>query len=83
MALYFLSYDLRKTKDYKTLSDEIVKFGAVKILESLWCFKRINTTAEKLRDHFSLFIDKDDGLVVAEVTDWATIRTLGNPNHLP
>jgi len=82
MALYLLEYDLQKQKDYAKLTDELRSFSAIRILKSLWCFKRLNTTAETLRDHFRKFIDSDDGLVVAEVTDWATFNTEGNPNQL-
>ena len=82
MALYFLEYDLRNERDYQKLYDELKKFKAVRILESLWCYKRLNTSAEGLCDHFKQFIDSDDGLVIAEVTDWGTLRTQGNPNDL-
>lgn len=82
MALFFLSYDLRGERDYKTLYDELEKFQAVRILESEWCFKRINTDAEKLRDYFKKFIDKDDGLCLSEVVDWATYNADGTPNKL-
>jgi hypothetical protein len=82
MALYFLEYDLRKSRDYQKMYDELKTFNAVRLLESLWCFKRINTSAEGLREHFKQFIDADDGLVVADVSDWATWRAVGNPNQL-
>lgn len=82
MALYFLSYDLRGERDYQTLYDELEKFHAVRILESDWCFKRIDTNAVELREHFKRFIDKDDGLCVSEVTNWATYNALGTPNDL-
>jgi len=82
MALYFLSYDLRKQQDYQKLYDELNKFNAVRMLESQWCFKRVNTSAKGLREHFKKFIDSDDGLSVSEVTDWATFNTLGTPNDL-
>jgi hypothetical protein len=82
MALYFLEYDLRKQRDYKKLNDELVNFGAVRILKSLWCFNRINTTSKNLREHFKQFIDKDDGLIVAEVNDWASISIDSSPNKL-
>lgn len=82
MALFFLSYDLRKSRNYQPLYDELKKFDAVRILESQWCFKRINTSAKGLRDHFSQFIDSDDGLCVSEVNGWATRKTDGTPNDL-
>ncbi len=82
MALYFLDYDLRKQRDYQKLYDELGKFNAVRILESLWCFKRFNTDPSGLRDHFKQFIDSDDGLCVSEVVNWATFKALSTPNEL-
>jgi len=82
MALYFLEYDLRKQRDYKKLYDELAIFKAIRILKSLWCFKCERTSAESLRDHFFRFIDNDDGLIVAEVTEWASIETESNPSEL-
>lgn len=82
MALYFLEYDLRKDKNYKALTDELSSFGAIRILKSLWCFKRINTSPSSLRDHFRKFIDSDDGIIVSEVGDWASYGTDSNPNKL-
>jgi hypothetical protein len=82
MALFFLEYDLRKTRDYSRLTDELAKFGALRILQSSWCFRRFNTTPEVLRDHFRYFIDNDDGLSISEVEKWATYGTLSNPNKL-
>jgi len=82
MALYFLEYDLRKQRDYQKLLDELSRFNGIRILKSLWCFNRANTNCANLRDYFQQFIDGDDGLVVSEVSDWATLKTLGNPNQL-
>jgi len=82
MSLYFLSYDLRKERDYKKLYDELEDFNAVRILESQWCFRRTNTSAKGLRDHFKQFIDNDDGIILSEVTDWASRKTDGTPKDL-
>lgn len=82
MALFFLNYDLRKQRNYQPLYDELAKYNAVRILESMWCFNRFNTNSEKLRDYFMQFIDADDGICVSEVADWATFRALGTPNQL-
>ena len=82
MALYFLSYDLRKSKNYQKLYEEMEKFKALRMLESCWCFNRFNTNASGLRDHFKQFIDSDDGLVVSEVTDWSTFNAINTPNDL-
>lgn len=82
MALYFIEYDLRKQRNYQALYDELAHFGAVRILESLWCFNRVNTTTANLRDHFRRFIDSDDGIILSEVSNWARHGTQGNPNNL-
>lgn len=83
MALYLLTYDLRKEgRDYKTLHDELKKFNAVRILESVWCLNRINTNAKSLRDYFMKFIDENDGLFVSGITDWASYNVEGTPNDL-
>jgi hypothetical protein len=82
MALFFLEYDLRKSRDYQRMYDELEKFNAVRLLESLWCFNRINISAQGLRDYFKQFIDADDGLIVAEVSDWATYKAKGTPKEL-
>ncbi|WP_299211661.1 hypothetical protein [uncultured Aquimarina sp.] len=82
MALYFLTYDLRKSKDYQKLYDELENFNAVKVLESTWCFNRINTSATKLRDYFRSFIDEDDGILIDESNSWATFKTDSSPNDL-
>jgi hypothetical protein len=84
MALYFLDYDIRsRNHDYQPLYDELAKFSAVRMLDSLWCFKRFNTTAAQLRDYFQRLIHPDDSLCVSEVADWGTWNTKGNPNQLP
>ncbi len=82
MALYFLTYDLRKERDYQRLYDEFENFNAVRILDSTWCFNRVNTSPSGLRDHFKKHIDGDDGLMVSEVTKWASSRTDGTPKDL-
>ncbi len=82
MALFFLSYDLRNNRDYQSLYDELNNFNAVRILESMWCFNRVNTNAKNLRDYFKNYIDSDDGIAVSEVNDWATYKALKTPNDL-
>ncbi|ELD3371466.1 hypothetical protein RKK48_002695 [Vibrio cholerae] len=82
MSLFFLTYDLRKSKNYDSLYKELDSFKAVRILESTWCFNRFNTNAERLREYFRSFIDSDDGLIVSEVSDWASFNTNETPNQL-
>jgi hypothetical protein len=82
MALFFISYDLRGSHDYEKLYDALNEFNAVKVLESVWCFNRININSSSLRDYFTQFIDEDDGLLVSESSSWATLRPIGTPKDL-
>ena len=82
MALFFLTYDLRNRRDYQGLYDKLNDFNAVRILESTWCFNRVNTNASGLRDYFSNYVDSDDGFVISEVSDWVTRNADGSPNDL-
>ncbi|CUJ64811.1 hypothetical protein HMPREF3069_03155 [Achromobacter xylosoxidans] len=79
MALYFLSYDLRKSRNYQPLYDELGRIGAVRVLESLWSFARDLTSAESLSTHYRQFVDADDGLIVIKASDWAGYNLLAVP----
>ncbi|MFY3196795.1 hypothetical protein ACOTE7_23040 [Achromobacter xylosoxidans] len=79
MALYFLSYDLRKSRNYQPLYDELAKLYATRVLESLWAFKHTDTNCASVRDYFRQFIDADDGLIVIQAVDWATWNTDKTP----
>ena len=84
MALFFIDYDLRKRKDYPELISELERIGAIRYLKSAWCLKRDDSvTPKSLRDHFKQFIDADDGLMVAMVSNWASSKTEKTPNDLP
>ena len=80
MALYFLSYDLRNSRNYETLYAELSRLGGKRALASLWFLDHNNTTASALRDHFKQFIDHDDGLVVIAANGWATLRAQSTPD---
>lgn len=88
MALFFLSYDLRNGRDYQKITNKLEEFDAVRILESCWCFNRVDTTAKGLRDYFMQFVDGDDGLIVSQIAEingvkqWASYKALGTPNDL-
>jgi hypothetical protein len=82
MALYFISYDLRRKRDYATLYKELQNFNAVQVLESTWCFNRYNTTTAGLRDYFKTFIDSDDGICITEIQSWASWNALKSPKDL-
>ncbi|EHV5558141.1 CRISPR-associated endonuclease Cas2 [Vibrio parahaemolyticus] len=82
MTTFFISYDLVANRDYKRLYTELEGFGAVRVLESVWCLKHSNTTASDLRDHLRGFIDRDDRLLVIQSADWASLRLLKSPNDI-
>ena len=72
MKVFFVDYDLRKEKDYKTLTDELERLGGIRVLKSLWSLKLADTiTCAIVRDHLKRFIDKDDGIIVSEVVGYA------------
>ncbi|MGY1488199.1 hypothetical protein ACW4YW_02195 [Methylobacillus pratensis] len=83
MAVYFLSYDLRRNKrDYQKLYDELKKYKAVQVLESVYAFKYEEKKSTELSNHFKSFIDSDDGLLVIEEKDWSGIKIKNSPNPL-
>nr|WP_313659104.1 hypothetical protein [Achromobacter ruhlandii] len=79
MGLYFLSYDLRKARNYQPLYDELERFGATRPLESVWSFEHTGATTAALREHFKQFIDADDGLIVIKAKAWAGSKLDGTP----
>jgi hypothetical protein len=52
------------------------------VLESTWCFNRINTDTAGLRDHFKQFVDGDDGILVSKCSSWASFNVNGTPKQL-
>jgi hypothetical protein len=81
-VLYYLSYDLIKTKDYQKIYDELAKFKGKRVLESVWCFKYESGKSADLRDYFRNFIDSDDRLLIIQSNGWASWNLLSNPNEL-
>ncbi len=70
MAVYVLTYDLNNetsSSAYKPLIDELKKFGAHRILESVWLVSN-SASAKDLHDHFKDKMDGDDALFVSKVT---------------
>jgi len=85
MDTYFIDYDLHKKgeHDYQKLFLALGLFGAVRMLESLWCIKRSGTSCLLLHDHFRQFIHPDDALSVSRVDDWAMSGTTATPSEGP
>lgn len=67
MALYLISYDLIKTKDYAKLHEAIRNIGNhQRVLESNWVVLSTNTSVE-IRDYCRRFMDNDDKIFVAKL----------------
>ncbi len=68
MAIFSVTYDLIKTKDYAKLFEgfKSVPGTHVRPTESQWL---LDTTwnEEKIRDHLKQYIDNDDKLFVAQI----------------
>ena len=67
MALFVVSYDLRKNKDYKRIIEELERLGGHRALESFW-FVDLENTAVQVRDHLKDYVDSDDQFAVVEFT---------------
>lgn len=76
MALYAISYDLHKNRDYDALYEVLRKWKAVRLLESLW-LANLTGNAAGVRDALKAALDNDDSVAVIELkrgSDWACIR---------
>lgn len=76
MAVYSISYDLHKRKDYDRIWEGIDKVSRqvwVKILESHY-FIRTDLTSGQIRDFLIRYIDNDDSLFVikVDIDDWSS-----------
>jgi len=79
---YYVSYDLNRDKDYQKITAELERYNAIRVLESLWCLPKENTSAKELRDHFKKYIDKDDQLIVIKSAGSAWTSVINNPTDL-
>jgi hypothetical protein len=82
MSLYFVSYDFRRSRSYQPFLDALKALKAVRVSENIWCLFRLNTTAQQLADYLMQLLDAYDGLMVTQVSDWASFNTDGHPNDL-
>lgn len=76
MALYLISYDLHRARDYRALHAALEYWNAKRLLESLWVAELLGP-ADVVRDILLRDMDGDDSLVVIEVertAEWAVMR---------
>ncbi len=65
MTCFLIQYDLRKTRDYKSLYEAIKSYPQwAHILESSWAVITAKSAVE-VRDHLLQYMDADDGLFIA------------------
>ena len=85
MALFLITYDLRKQRNYDALLKQLRDWKCVRPALSVW-LGVLRGPAKMIRDLLTPLIDSDDGLVVIELkpgSDWATLRALpGGPEWL-
>lgn len=78
MKLHIVSYDLNTPgQNYDRLIKRLTEIGAKRILFSQWMLKS-GLNAAELRDDLARYIDPNDKLLVADVTNaplaWTTLR---------
>jgi len=82
LQLFSVSYDLQEPgKDYRSLTTELQRLGAKKVLLSHWVL-RSSKSAVQLRDHLKTFIDGNDRLFVAQVPYWASFNAMATPKDI-
>jgi hypothetical protein len=77
MALFIISYDLRRQRNYQPLYDCLNNWKAARLLESFWLAELVGP-ADTVRDILTGLIDDDDAVAVIELKapfNWATMRT--------
>lgn len=71
MAVYVICYDLvneRGSHDYKPLWNRLEELDCHKTQYSVWLGSFTNS-AKEVHDHFKAYLDKDDRLMVSELTN--------------
>lgn len=76
MAMFLITYDLHKQRNYEQLYKLLHLLSAVRLTESVW-LARLVGPAPEVRRHIVAACDNDDGIAVIELkpdSDWATTR---------
>lgn len=84
MAIFFVTYDLRKGSPSHESFDAHVKNVANKharILESVWCLEHFGT-CDQLHELLMSGLDEDDGLIVIESKKATWINLLVDDDEL-
>lgn len=80
---FIIAYDLNKkeSKDYQELYDYLDNINAIQVQESVWGLKS-SKTAKELRDLLKSHIKKSDRIFVAQISDWAALKSMNDLNDL-
>ena len=65
MALFIISYDLIKYKDYPKLWEALKNNNAHRVLDSVWVMSA-NTTPRDMAEWLKQYVDSDDKIFVAK-----------------
>jgi hypothetical protein len=77
---YLITYDLlRPGKDYSSLTKELTRLGARRILLSVWTMTSASS-AVQIRDHLARFVDANDRIWVSTYGAWAGRGLLAQPH---
>ena len=83
MALFFIAYDLDKPdRNYKAVYSLLEKWGAERILESIWAMKS-DSTVQEIRKAMKAPkgpIVANDRLLVVQELHWASFRLMTSIN---
>lgn len=74
MALFLISYDLHKQRNYDSLLEQLRSWGCTRALASMW-LGNLNGNAAQVRDVLRSTVDDDDSIVVVELkpgSQWST-----------
>lgn len=67
MAVFIVTYDLNKTKDYETLWEEFKRLGAHKAALSFYFVEVGTDDPRTLINHLKKYVDTDDTLIASRV----------------
>jgi hypothetical protein len=82
MSQFLVIYDLmRPGQNYPALFSALRSLGAKEIQYSAWVL-RSGSAAFHLATSLRAYIDANDRLFVTQMSGWAEVNSINNPNHI-
>lgn len=78
MKHFLLCTNLDADKDYQLFFDELTRLRAVQILKNVWSFYSTDNSTG-LTIHFKKYFDNEEGMFIAEVSNWTAFLTNDQP----